>query len=274
MSMRPAPIGSGSSVTSGRCCAAAGRRSATATQHDDSDESHQRPRSSDAEDVQLRYAGHRHRSDGRHAVRPQRLVDGRQRRRPSTASRAQLGRRVEPRVEQMPRRDVAERLQHRLLDAGMLDLELHQQPLGALPLQAEIAARRTAAADDRQLALLRVRPRFVFADVDERPDHHVRAVVGHELGRHRLQRAGEEQIQQQRLDEVVGVMAERDLRRADLLRDRGTARRGAAARTASTASGRRRGCLRSARRCRCARSGTPSRAPRRCCAMRSCLYSL
>ena len=62
------------------------------------------------------------------------------------------------------------------------------------------------------------------------------AVVGDEPGRHRLERAGEEQVQQQRLDEVVGVMAERDLRRADLRRRCGTARRGGAARTASTAS--------------------------------------
>ena len=66
---------------------------------------------------------------------------------------------------------------------------------------------------------LRVRARLVLADVDQRPDHDVRAVVGHQLGRHRLERAGEEQVQQQRLDEVVGVMAERDLGRADFLRD-------------------------------------------------------
>ena len=83
---------------------------------------------------------------------------------------------------------------------------------------------------------LGVRARLVLADVDQRPDHHVRAVVGHELGRHRLERAGEEQIEQQRLDEVVGVVAERDLRGADFARRSGRARRAAAVRTASTAS--------------------------------------
>ena len=46
----------------------------------------------------------------------------------------------------------------------MLALEIHQQPLDALPLQAEVAARRTAAADDRQLGFLRVLPGFVLAD--------------------------------------------------------------------------------------------------------------
>ena len=83
---------------------------------------------------------------------------------------------------------------------------------------------------------LAVQPRLVLADVDQRPDHHMRAVVGDQLGRHRLERAGEEQVQQQRLDEVVGMMAERDLGGADLRRPSGTARRGAAARTANTAS--------------------------------------
>ena len=66
-------------------------------------------------------------------------------------------RRVEPCVEQMARRHVGERLEHRLLHAGMLGFELHEQPLGALALQAQIAAGRAAAADDRQLALLAYR---------------------------------------------------------------------------------------------------------------------
>ena len=44
----------------------------------------------------------------------------------------------------------------------------------------------------------------------------MRAVVGHQLGRHGLERAGEEHVEQQRFDEVVGMMAERDLGRADL----------------------------------------------------------
>src|SRR5207249_17457 len=77
-------------------------------------------------------------------------------------ARHELGRWIQPRIEQMPRLDVAERLEHRALDAGMLALELHQQPFRALTLQSEIAARGTAAADDRQVALSRVRTRFVF----------------------------------------------------------------------------------------------------------------
>ena len=101
----------------------------------------------------------------------------------------------------------------------MLALELHEQPFGALPLEAEIATRGTATADDRQLGFLAVRPRFVFAHVHERPDDDMFIVVRHELGRHGFQRSGKEQIEQERLDEVVGVVPERDLRCAHLAGD-------------------------------------------------------
>src|SRR5688572_3563815 len=90
---------------------------------------------------------------------------------------AEFATRIEARVEQMPRHHVAERLEHRLLDARVLDLEIHDQSLDALALQAEIAACRTAAADDRQLDFLAVQPRLVLADVRERTNDHVLAVV-------------------------------------------------------------------------------------------------
>ena len=98
----------------------------------------------------------------------------------------------------------------------MFAFELDDQALDALALQAQIATRRAAAADDRQLALLAVLPRLVLAHVDERTDDDVLAVVGDEPRRHRLQRPGEEQVEEERLDEVVEMVAERDLRGADL----------------------------------------------------------
>ena len=98
-------------------------------------------------------------------------------------------------------------------------LEIDDQPLDALALQAQVAAGRAAAADDRQPDFLAVQPRLVLADVHERPNDDVLAVVGHQPRRHRLERAGEEQVQEQRLDEVVEMMAEGDLRGADLGRD-------------------------------------------------------
>ena len=47
----------------------------------------------------------------------------------------------------------------------MLAFELHQQPLRALPLQSQIAARGTAASDDRKFGLLRIRTRLVFPEL-------------------------------------------------------------------------------------------------------------
>ena len=105
------------------------------------------------------------------------------------------------------------------LTPGVLDLEIHDQALDALALQAQVAAGRTAAPDDRQLDFLAVQPRLVLADVRERPNDDVLAVVGDEPRRHGLERAGEEEIQQERFDEVVQVVPQRDLRGPDLGRD-------------------------------------------------------
>src|SRR3954468_18270495 len=116
---------------------------------------------------------------------------------------AQLATGIQPLVEQVPWHDIAQCFQHRLLHAGMLDFEVHDQALDALPLQAEIATRRTAATDDGQPHLLAVEAGLVFTDVGERPDHDMFAAVGDQLCRHRLQRPGTEQVEEERFDEVV-----------------------------------------------------------------------
>jgi hypothetical protein len=100
----------------------------------------------------------------------------------------------------------------------MLALEIEQQLLHPLPLEAEVAADRTAAADDRQPALGGVGGDVGLGDVGERADDDVAAVVRHQPGRHRLESAGEEQVQEQRLGEVVGVVAKRDLGRPHRVR--------------------------------------------------------
>src|SRR6188474_1377048 len=64
-----------------------------------------------------------------------------------------LANRIQPSIQQVARHHVAERLDHRRLHVRMLALELDNQPLDALPLQAEIAAGRATAADDGELAL-------------------------------------------------------------------------------------------------------------------------
>ena len=89
--------------TSGRCCAAA--NAGTARRAMNADRTRSRPR----RDIRIRRA-----RDAGAAVR---TIEG-----PPRDGRAEIGRRVEPRVEQMPRRDVGQRLEHRLLDPGMLAL--------------------------------------------------------------------------------------------------------------------------------------------------------
>jgi hypothetical protein len=68
---------------------------------------------------------------------------------------------------------------------------------------------------DRQAALLRVGARLALGRIDERANHHVPG-VGPQLRGHRFQRPLEEQVEQQRLDDVVGMVPERDLGRTFL----------------------------------------------------------
>src|SRR5216110_1280720 len=99
----------------------------------------------------------------------------------------------------MPRRYVAECLQHRLLHAGMFALQLHQQPLRALALQSEIAAGRAAAPDNRQLARFRVGAGFLLSNVDERPDDYMPSIVRDELRRHRRSEEHTSELQSREL---------------------------------------------------------------------------
>src|SRR3954465_7032929 len=101
----------------------------------------------------------------------------------------------------------------------MLDLELRNQPLDPLALEAEIAADGAAAADDGKPLLLRIRTRFGFGHEHQRANDDVLAIVGDEPRWHRLEAAGKKQVQQERLDEVVEMMTERDFRRTHFLRD-------------------------------------------------------
>src|SRR4029079_14924731 len=67
------------------------------------------------------------------------------------------------------------------------------------------------ARNDRELAAARVSRDVALRAVRERTDDDVLAVITLELRRHRLQARAEEYVQEQRLHDVVAVMAERDL---------------------------------------------------------------
>src|SRR5687767_11544777 len=166
--MFPDPMVSGSSVTSGRCCAAAGSENSTIIKTNaslllieleapyvgrglppslklrrtsqDPPIVSQWPRCLRRSPVGLRWLAPHERERHRGVAR-RRLVP-------------EFGQRIEAAIEQMTRPDIRQRLDHRVLDLGMLDLQLRDQPLDSLALQAEVAAGRAAAADDRQRSLL------------------------------------------------------------------------------------------------------------------------
>ena len=73
--------------------------------------------------------------------------------------------------------------------------------------------------NDRELAAARVARDFALGAIRERPDHDVLAVVALQLRRHRFQASAEEHVQEQRLDDVVAMVAERDLGGAELVGD-------------------------------------------------------
>ncbi len=60
---------------------------------------------------------------------------------------------------------------------------------------------------------------IALAAIGQRPDDDVATVVGHQLGRHGFELAGEEHVEEQRLQDVVAMMAERDLGRPQFAGD-------------------------------------------------------
>src|SRR5467141_3709466 len=120
-------------------------------------------------------------------------------------------------VEQVLGHHVAHRAQDGRAHAGMLAFEVRQQLLDALAL--EVLLRATEVAGDQwKLHLCREGGDLALRRVTERPDDQVAAVVAAQARRHRPQLSGEEHGHDQGLDQVVAVVAEGDLRAAELLR--------------------------------------------------------
>ena len=115
------------------------------------------------------------------------------------------------RIGELRRHHVRDRAENRLDATRMLRLPFGQHRLDGLALQVLLRAAEIAR-HDRKAAQLGVFGEIGFRAVRERPDHDVAAIVGAQLRRHRLQRALVEEIEEQRLDDVVAMMAERDLR--------------------------------------------------------------
>ena len=113
---------------------------------------------------------------------------------------------------------MGQRRENRLLAPGIASLPVTQHVLDFLTLQVFLRAAQVAG-DDREAPACGVRCEILFPAVGERADHHVVAVVAEQFRRHRLQLAAEEHVEEQRLDDVVAVVPERDPGGADLARE-------------------------------------------------------
>src|SRR6267378_467457 len=120
-------------------------------------------------------------------------------------------------IEQVLGHHVAHRAQDGRAHAGMLAFEVREQLLDALPL--EVFLRATEVAGDHwKVHLCREGGDLALRRIAERPDDQVAAVVAAQARRHRPQLSGEQHRHEQGLDQVVAVVAEGDLRAAELLR--------------------------------------------------------
>ena len=120
-------------------------------------------------------------------------------------------------VHQMRWHDVLHRGEDGLAAPRIFTLPCGEHLLDVLALQVFL---RTAqvARDDRECHAARVTGDVFFRAISHRADHDVIALVGHQLGRHRLELAAEEHVQEQRFYHVIAMMPQRDLVRAEFLR--------------------------------------------------------
>ena len=120
-------------------------------------------------------------------------------------------------VREVRRNDVLQRREHRFCTPRITLVPLGHHLPHLLALKVVL---RTAeiARDDREPHAPCVARDLRFAAISERPDDHMRAIVGEQLGRHGLQLAAEEKIEEQGMDDIVAVMPERDLVGAQFLR--------------------------------------------------------
>ena len=97
----------------------------------------------------------------------------------------------------------------------MLLFPFAQHRADLLALKVLLRAAKVAG-DDGKCHRLRIAGEVTLAHVGERANHYVLAVVGDQLGRHGLQLAAEKKIEKEGRQNIVAMMAERDLGGAKL----------------------------------------------------------
>ena len=86
--------------------------------------------------------------------------------------------------------------------------------LDLLALQIILRAAEIAG-NDRELPVRGVVFQVRFLDVGERTNNDVLTVIGNQFRRHRLHLAAEKHVEKKRVDDVIAMMSERNLGRAD-----------------------------------------------------------
>jgi hypothetical protein len=92
----------------------------------------------------------------------------------------------------------------------MLAFQLREEPFYPLALQVFLRPAQIAG-NDGKTHRLRKRRNVALGGVAKRTNDDVLAVIGDQFGRHGARLAGEEHAHQQGFDQVVTVVAERDL---------------------------------------------------------------
>ena len=117
----------------------------------------------------------------------------------------------------MGRDDVLHRAEHGFDTTRITLIPVAQHVANYLTLQVRLRAAQVTW-NDRERFRLRKTLNVFFAAVGERADHNVLAVIAHQLRRHAFHLAAVEHVQEQRLQDIVAVMAQRNFGRAQLRR--------------------------------------------------------
>ncbi|MNM66710.1 hypothetical protein D3C81_782070 [compost metagenome] len=116
----------------------------------------------------------------------------------------------------MGRDHVLQATENALGTARGLAFPVQQHFLDHLTLQVLLGTAEVAR-NDRELLEVRVGLDVFFVAVGQRADHHITTIVGAQFWWHGLERTVEEHVQEERFDDVVAMVTEGHLGRADFI---------------------------------------------------------
>ncbi len=120
-------------------------------------------------------------------------------------------------VHQVRRHDVVQGAEHALDPSGELLVPISEHMADLLALQVFLAAAQ-GAGDDGEGAVLGPAREVFLGHIGQRADHHVAAIVAHQFGRHAFEFAAKKHVEEEGLQHVVTVVAQRNLGGPQLVR--------------------------------------------------------